>query len=107
MDEEMGMPSMGDMMDKLQEMQSQIEAAQTALAEDTVEVTAGGGSVKVVMSGTQMVRRIEIAPDLLEAGDVALIEDAILTAVNEALQKSQALAVERLGGLAGGMGSEE
>lgn len=105
MDDEMGIPGMEDMLNQLQSMQSQIERAQAALAEDTVEVTAGGGGVKIVMSGTQILKEIKIDPALIEAGDAALIEDAVLTAVNQALEKSQALAVERLGPLAGTLGS--
>jgi DNA-binding YbaB/EbfC family protein len=101
----MGIPGMEDMLNQLQSMQAQIERAQAALAEDTVEVTAGGGGVKVVMSGTQILKEIKIDPAILEAGDVALIEDAVLTAINQALEKSQALAVERLGPLAGALGS--
>jgi len=57
------------------------------------------------MSGTQILKEIKIDPAILEAGDVALIEDAVLTAINQALEKSQALAVERLGPLAGALGS--
>ncbi|MGA9190515.1 MAG: YbaB/EbfC family nucleoid-associated protein [Anaerolineales bacterium] len=105
MDDGMGIPGMEDMLNQLQSMQAQIERAQAALAEDTVEVTAGGGGVKVVMSGTQILKEIKIDPAILEAGDVALIEDAVLTAINQALEKSQALAVERLGPLAGALGS--
>jgi hypothetical protein len=105
MDDGMGVPGMEDMLNQLQSMQAQIEKAQAALAEDTVEVTAGGGGVKVVMSGTQILKEIKIDPAILEAGDVALIEDAVLTAINQALEKSQALAVERLGPLAGALGS--
>jgi DNA-binding YbaB/EbfC family protein len=104
MDKGMGVPSMDDMLGQLKAMQAQIEEAQTALAEDTVEVSAGGGGLKVVMSGTQVLKRIEIAPELVETGDVALLEDAIMAAVNQALQESQALAVKRLGPLAGAMG---
>jgi DNA-binding YbaB/EbfC family protein len=104
MDKGMGVPSMDDMLGQLKAMQAQIEEAQTALAEDTVEVSAGGGGLKVVMSGTQVLKRIEIAPELVETGDVALLEDAIMAAVNQAIQESQALAVKRLGPLAGAMG---
>lgn len=104
MDKGLGVPGMDDMLSQLQAMQAQIEEAQTALAEDTVEVSAGGGGIKVVMSGTQVLKRIEIAPEIVETGDVAMIEEAIMIAVNQALTESQALAVKRLGPLAGAMG---
>jgi DNA-binding YbaB/EbfC family protein len=104
MDENQGVPSMSEMLNQLQLMQSQIEAAQEALAQDTVEVSSAGGGLKVVMSGTQTLKSIEIAPELVETGDVALLQDAILSAINQALEKAQALAVERMGNLASGLG---
>lgn len=91
-------------MGQLRNMQAQLEQAQAALAEATVEASAGGGAVKVVMTGTQVCRAVEIDPGIFEASDVDLLQDAILTAVNQAIEQAQALTAERLGPLAGGIG---
>lgn len=91
------------MMKKLQKLQEQIEEAQEQLAEETVEVTVGGGAVKVVMSGDQQCRSVEIAPALLEAVDIEMLQDLLLAAFNAALDRSREMAAERLGPLAGGM----
>jgi DNA-binding YbaB/EbfC family protein len=91
-------------MGQLKNMQALIAETQAALAEETVETSAGGGAVKVVMTGTQVCRSVEIDPGVFEAGDVELLQDAVLTALNQAIEASQALAAERLGPLAGGLG---
>jgi len=93
-----------NMMAQVQELQAKLVQAQEDLGELTVEVTTGGGAVRLVMSGTQECREVDIAPDLLEAGDVEMIQDLILLAVNQAVQESQALAAKQLGPLAGGLG---
>ncbi len=97
-----GMPSnRGDMMAQLQRMQEQMEQAQLALAEETVEASAGGGAVRVVMTGAQECKAVSIDPALVGEGDAEMLQDLILVAVNQALQDSQELAASRLGPLAG------
>jgi DNA-binding YbaB/EbfC family protein len=91
------------MMGQLQKLQEQLEAAQAQLAEETVTSTAGGGAVKVTVTGDQRCRAIEIDPELLKDGDVDRVQDLILTAFNSALDKSREMAAERLGPLAGGL----
>ncbi len=91
------------MMEQLQKLQEQMEAAQAKLAEETVTASAGGGAVKVTVTGDQRCHSIEIDPDLLKDGDVEMVQDLILTAFNSALDKSRELASERLGPLAGGL----
>jgi len=93
-----------NMMAQVQELQAKLVQAQEDLGELTVEVTTGGGAVRLVMSGTQECREVDIAPGLLEAGDAEMIQDLILLAVNQAVQESQALAAKQLGPLAGGLG---
>ena len=93
-----------NMMAQVQELQAKLVQAQEDLGELTVEVTTGGGAVRLVMSGTQECRKVNIAPDLLEAGDVEMIQDLILLAINQAVDESQALAAKQLGPLAGGLG---
>ena len=91
------------MMGQLQKLQEQIQATQAQLAEETVTATAGGGAVKVTVTGDQRCRAIEIDPEVLKDGDVEILQDMLLTAVNSALDKSREMAAERLGPLAGGL----
>ena len=96
------MGNMG-MMQQLQQIQQQMEAAQEALAEETVTASAGGGVITVVATGDQQVQSITIDPDVLEDADAEMLQDLILAAVNSALDQSRELAAERLGPLAGGL----
>lgn len=94
--------SMG-MMGQLQKLQEQLQQAQDQLAEETVEYTSGGGAVKVVVTGDQRCKSIVIDPALLQDGDVDMLQDLILTALNGALDASRNLAMERLGPLSSGL----
>jgi DNA-binding YbaB/EbfC family protein len=91
------------MMQQMQKLQEQLKQAQDQLAEETITYTAGGGAVKVIMTGDQRCQSVELDPALLEDGDVEMLQDLILTAVNGALDASRGLALERLGPLAGGL----
>ena len=92
------------MMAKMQELQQQLMKTQEELAEQTVEASAGGSAVRVIMSGTQECRKVIIDEALIEGGDLEMIQDLILLAVNQAIHDSQALAARRLGPLTGGLG---
>lgn len=91
------------MMQQMQKLQEQLKQAQDNLAEETVTHTSGGGAVKVIMTGDQRCQMVEIDPALLEDGDIEMLQDLILAAVNGALEASRGLALERLGPLAGGL----
>lgn len=93
-----------DMRKLAQELQAEMLKAQEALGEETVEVSAGGGVVTVVMTGHQKLRSVKIDPEVLDPDDVEMLEDLIVAAVNEAVERSQQLAAERLGRLTGGLG---
>lgn len=93
----------GGMMGQLQKLQEQLEVAQAKLAEETVTGTAGGGAIKVVMTGDQRCKSVEIDPELLKDADADMLQDMVLAAVNNALEASRNLASERLGPLAGGL----
>jgi hypothetical protein len=93
----------GGMMQQLQKLQEQLMEAQARLAEETITATAGGGVVKATVTGDQRVTALEIDPAVLAEGDVELLQDMILTALNSALDQSRDLAAKRLGPLAGGM----
>ncbi len=93
----------GNMMAQLQQMQEQMAATQEALAEETVEVSVGGGVVTVVVNGHQEILSITIDPDVVDPDDVEMLQDLVLAAVNEALEQSRNLASERMGGLTAGL----
>jgi DNA-binding YbaB/EbfC family protein len=98
-----GLPGKG-MMDQIQRLQKQLEEAQASLAEEVVEGSAGGGAVKVLMTGTYECKRVEISPDMLVEGDVEMLQDLVMLAINQAIGESQDLAARRLGPLTGGLG---
>lgn len=92
-----------NMMGQIQKLQEQLQEAQAKLAEETVTAAAGGGAVKVTVTGDQRCRSVEIDPQVLQDGDAEMLQDLVLTAINSALDKSRELAAERLGPLAGGL----
>ncbi len=97
------LPGGKNMLSQVQRMQAELAQAQAELAEQTIEASAGGGAVKVVMTGTQEARAITMDPGLLQAGDVQMLQDLVLLAVNQAIRDSQLLAARRLGPLTGGL----
>ncbi|MGH7731119.1 MAG: YbaB/EbfC family nucleoid-associated protein [Candidatus Eiseniibacteriota bacterium] len=97
------MKSFGDLVKQAQKMQKQMADLQAQLAEERYESSAGGGMVRAVVDGRQMLKELTIRPDALAEGDATLIEDLVLTAVGEAQRTSQARMQETLGRLTGGM----
>ena len=93
----------GGMMAQLQKMQQQLAEAQEKLALETVTATAGGGAIKVVMTGDQKCQSVEIHPDLLKDADAEMLQDLVLSAVNMALDQSRELQQKLMGPLAGGL----
>lgn len=93
----------GAMLQQLQKLQEEMVKTQEALGEETVTVTAGGGAITVVISGHQKIQSITINPEVVDPEDVEMLQDLVMAAVNEAIDKSQQLAAERLGALTGGL----
>jgi hypothetical protein len=93
----------GGMMQQLQRLQKQMEEAQAKLAEETVTATAGGGAIKVVMTGNQKCKSVEISPDFVKDADAEMLQDLLLSAVNMALDQSRELQQKLMGPLAGGL----
>jgi nucleoid-associated protein EbfC len=87
-----------------QQMQTQVAQAQADLKEMTLEATAGGGAVRVVITGAQEVRLIEIDPAAVDPGEVEMLQDLVMAAINDAIAQSKELERERMASLAGGMG---
>lgn len=99
-------PALGgqnNMMQQLQRVQKQMEEAQAKLAEETVNATVGGGAIKVVMTGNQKCKSVEISADFLKDADPEILQDMVLSAVNMALDESRALQEKLMGPLAGGL----
>ncbi len=92
------------MMRQLQEMQGRMAQIQQDLGSKEVEGTAGGGVVKIKVNGHQNILAVEIQPDAVDPEDVELLQDLILAATNEALDRSRELAASELGSLAAGLG---
>ena len=92
-----------DMLRQAQQLQARMAKIQEELGNETVEATAGGGVVTVVMSGHQVLKSIKIQPEAVDPDDVSMLEDLVMAATNEALEKARALAGQRLGALTGGL----
>ena len=95
---------MGSMMKQVQQLQSEMAAAQEQLKDEVVEASAGGGTVKAKMSGDLRLLDVSIQPEAIDPEDAELLQDMVLAAVNEAIRAAQELASTRLGGLAGASG---
>lgn len=96
--------NMNKMMKQVQQMQKQMAEAQEALGQETVEAAAGGGMVRVVMTGHGEIVSVEILREAVDPDDVEMLQDLVLSAVREGQDKARALAEERLGAITGGMG---
>jgi len=96
--------NIGQIAKMAQQMQTQMAQAQQELAEMTLEATAGGGAVRIVITGAQEVRSVEIDPSAVDADEVEMLQDLVMTAVNEAIARSKELERERMGAIAGGLG---
>lgn len=91
------------MMQQAQKLQAQMEKAQEDLGNLTVEASSGGGAVTVVMTGQQKIQSVKISPEVVNPEDVEMLEDMVLTAVSEALNKSQEVAAKQIGAITGGL----
>lgn len=99
----MGGKAGGGMMQQLQKLQEQMEITQAKLAEETVIATVGGGAIKITMTGDQVCKAVEIDPALVQEGDIEMLQDMLMTAFNQAREKAQNLANDRLGPLTSGL----
>lgn len=96
--------NIGQITKMAQQMQAQMARAQEELKETTLEATAGGGAVRIVITGAQEVRSIEIDPSAVDPEEVEMLQDLVLSAMNEAISRSKDLERERMASIAGGMG---
>jgi DNA-binding YbaB/EbfC family protein len=97
---------MGGMMKQLQKMQEDMVAAQEALANETVEVSVGGGAVTIVITGHQRVQSITINPQAVDTSDPEWLndlQDMLVVAINQAIEQSQTMAAQRMEEITGGL----
>lgn len=91
------------MMKQARKIQEQVQGLQDELANKTVEATAGGGMVRAVANGRQEIISVQIAPEIVSPDDVAMLEDLVSAAVNEALRSARALMQEEMTKITGGI----
>ncbi len=97
------MRNMNDLLRQAQVMQNKISKLQQEMAEKNVEASAGGGMVKVVMNGRQEMQSITIDKAIMESGDAEMLQDLILTAVNEAVRVGRANLEREMANISGGI----
>lgn len=98
---------MGGMMKQIQKMQEDMVSAQESLEKETVEVSVGGGAVKIVISGHQRVQGITINKDLIDLTDdewLADLQELVMLGINQAIEQSQEMSARRMEGITGGLG---
>lgn len=97
------MKGMNEMVRQAQIMQRKMTEAQDALKTKIVEASSGGGMVTVKVSGSQEVTEVAIEESVMETGDVEMLQDLVMTAMNEAIKKSKDMMEEEMKGITGGM----
>ncbi len=89
--------NMNNLMKQAKKMQEDMEKSQAELASKDFEATAGGGAISVKVSGEKVIKEIKIQKDVVDPDDVEMLEDLILTCVNEALRKVDSAQADQLG----------
>lgn len=98
-----GMPNMGNLMKQAQQFQAKMAKLQEELGEKTVEASAGGGMVSVVVNGRQEIISIKIETEVIDPEDAEMLQDLILAAVNDALSRAKNMMNEEMGKLTQGL----
>ncbi len=98
-----GMPNMGNLLKKAQQLQEKMSKLQEELGEKTVETSSGGGMVAVIATGKQEIVSIKIDPEVVNQEDIEMLEDLILAAVNDALYQAKQMVSEEMTKLTGGV----
>lgn len=98
----MGGMNMNNLMKQAQKMQKQMEEMQSELEEKKFEVTSGGGAVKIVITGKKTIDEISISPDVVDPDDIEMLQDLILTAVNEAIRTAEEAVNSEMSKITGG-----
>ena len=98
-----GMNNMQGMMKKVQKMQADMAKLQEELKTRTIEITVGGGAVTLVVNGKKELDSIKIDPDAVDPEDVEMLQDLIVTAVNEGMRKIDEMTEKEMSKVTGGM----
>lgn len=99
----MGMNNMQGMLKKVQKMQSDMAKLQEDLKSRTLEATAGGGAVTVVVTGNKDVVSVTLKPEVVDPEDIEMLQDLIVTAVNDAMKQVDTMTETEMGKVTGGM----
>lgn len=94
---------LGDLMKQAQKLQAKMMALQEELAGKTVEATAGGGMVSVVVNGKQEIISLKIDPEVVDRQEIEMLQDLIIAAVNDGVRRAQQIWSEEMKKLTGGM----
>ncbi len=97
-----GMGNMGGMLKQAQQLQARMAKLKEDLGQREVQASAGGGAVNVTASCDLKLKKVVISPDLIAAGDLAMLEDLVLAACNAALDQAQSTAGAEMSKLTGG-----
>ena len=95
--------NINNLMKEAKKMQADMEKSQAELASKEFDASAGGGAITVKVSGEKTIKEIKIKPDVVDPEDVEMLEDLILTCVNEALRKADEETANKMGKVTGGM----
>ncbi|HEY3267108.1 MAG TPA: YbaB/EbfC family nucleoid-associated protein [Armatimonadota bacterium] len=98
-----GMPNLGKLMKEAQQMSDKMKKAEEELQAVTVEASSGGGMVVAVATGAGSILSVKIDPQVVDPDDVEMLEDLVVTAIREALDKAQTIREERLGSVTAGL----
>ena len=101
----MGGMNMNQILKQAQKMQADMEAKKEMLAQQTVEAIVGGGVVTVVANGANQIVDIKIAPDVVDPDDIEMLQDLVLSAVNEALRKADEMVQTEMAKVTGALGA--
>jgi DNA-binding YbaB/EbfC family protein len=97
------MANLGDLMKQAQQLQTKLARIQEEAGSKTVEASAGGNMVTVVINGRLELMSLRIDPSVVEGGDIEMLQDLVIAAVNEGIRKAQKMMAEEMGKVAGGL----
>ena len=102
-----GMPggmNMNNLMKQAQKMQRQMAEMQAEFADKTLETSSGGGAVKVVINGEKQIKELTISQEVIDPDDAEMLQDLVITAVNEAIRQMEEMYNKQMSGITGGLG---